>query len=161
MTEIVQISLHKKLSRNFLILFVSYFIFILCSVGALLFYFYDECERSGASFFLGLIALINFFVFLFSIVIKALKAIFSRTENKQSLSFKFLLFNFTLFLITFFISILGYRLLSAYYNQTDIVLVKYSLLFFLYLYLFFNFIFRQNNQMAFLTFSLMIKILTN
>ncbi|AHN28879.1 hypothetical protein SALWKB2_1497 [Snodgrassella alvi wkB2] len=56
---------------------------------------------------------------------------------------------------------MGYRLLSAYYNQTDIVLVKYSLLFFLYLYLFFNFIFRQNNQMAFLTFSLMIKILTN
>ncbi|ORF28783.1 hypothetical protein BGI08_03255 [Snodgrassella alvi] len=124
MTEIVQISLHKKLSRNFLILFVSYFIFILCSVGALLFYFYDECERSGASFFLGLIALINFFVFLFSIVIKALKAIFSRTENKQSLSFKFLLFNFTLFLITFFISILGYRLLSTYYNQTDIVLLN-------------------------------------
>ena len=63
MTEIVQISLHKKLSRNFLILFVSYFIFILCSVGALLFYFYDECKRSDASFFLGLIALINFFIF--------------------------------------------------------------------------------------------------
>ena len=124
MTEIVQISLHKKLSRNFLILFVSYFIFILCSVGALLFYFYDECERSGASFFLGLIALINFFVFLFSIVIKALKAILSRTENKQSLSFKFLLINFTLFLITFFISILGYRSLSTYYNQTDIVLIN-------------------------------------
>lgn len=65
------------------------------SLGVLGLFYYDNCEQANAAALLGLGGLCYFFVIMIINLIKSIKKIYARSNNR-SFSFKFILFLFAL-----------------------------------------------------------------